>query len=126
MPFKLPSNPLENNALFAASEPEQPKKQEKPKKSGKPAAQQTKPEKKPAAVQKPEPEAYIRATFIVRRDLLSRLKDYAYTERREIKAVINEILEASLDEIEAGYAKRGEQLLHIADESERPASGTKK
>ncbi len=48
----------------------------------------------------------------MRTDLLSRLKDYAYTDRREIKAVINEILEKSLDEIEAAYAKRGEKILH--------------
>ena len=116
MAFKLQSNPLENNALFAAPEPEQQKKQEKPKKSGKDAAAEkpAKTEKKSAAKPAPEPipEEFIRATFIVRTDLLSRLKDYAYTDRREIKAVINEILEKSLDEIEAGYAKRGEKILH--------------
>ena len=114
MPFKLQSNPLENNALFAAPETEQPQKQEKAKKSGKAAAQSAKTEKKQPVKPEPEqiPEEYIRATFIVRTDLLSRLKDYAYTDRREIKAVINEILEKSLDEIEAAYAKRGEKILH--------------
>ena len=112
MAFKLQSNPLENNALFSA--PEQPKKQEKSKRSGKEAAAEkpAKTDKKAAAKPEPIPEEYIRATFIVRKDLLSRLKDYAYTDRREIKAVINEILEKSLDEIEAGYAKRGEKILH--------------
>lgn len=112
MPFKLQSNPLENNALFAAPETEQPQKQEKPKKSGKAAAQSAKTEKKQPVKPEQIPEEYIRATFIVRTDLLSRLKDYAYTDRREIKAVINEILEKSLDEIEAAYAKRGEKILH--------------
>lgn len=114
MAFKLQSNPLEQNALFAAPEPEQPKKQEKPKKTGKPAAA-AKAEKKPAAKPEPVTAEYIRATFIIRTDLLCRLKDYAYTERREIKAVINEILEKSLDEIEAGYTKRGENLLHTPE-----------
>ena len=114
MAFKLQSNPLENNALFAAQEPDQPEKQEKTKKGGKaaPAEKPVKTEKKTAAKPEPIPDEYIRATFIVRKDLLSRLKDYAYTDRREIKAVINEILEKSLNEIEAGYAKRGEKLLH--------------
>ena len=118
MAFVLQSNPLENNALFAAPEPEQPQKPEKPKKSAKTAAEDkpAKAQKKAAAKQSPEPipEEYIRATFIVRKDLLSRLKDYAYTDRREIKAVINEILEKSLNEIEAGYAKRGEKILHAS------------
>ena len=122
MAFKLQSNPLENNALFAAPEAEPPKKQDKPKKSGKTAAQ-PKPEADPVVEQ--DPEEYIRATFIVRQDLLRRLKDYAYTDRREIKAVINEILEQALDEIEAGYAKRGEKMLHM-NERGLPASGSRR
>ena len=121
MPFELKSNPLENNALFAApdAQPEKEKaaKQKKAASAAKTAKASAKAAaKKPAAEEDPERSEYLRATFIVRKDLLRRLKDYAYTDRREIKAVINEILEKSLDEIEAGYAKRGEQLLHLTNE----------
>jgi len=33
-------------------------------------------------------DGYTRATFIVREDLLKKLKDYAYTEREKIKDVV--------------------------------------
>jgi hypothetical protein len=39
---------------------------------------------------------WTRATFIVRKDLLKKLKNYAYTERKEIKQVVNEVLEVFL------------------------------
>lgn len=38
-------------------------------------------------------ENWTRATFIVREDLLDKLKDYAYTDRRTLKEVINEMIE---------------------------------
>lgn len=115
MAFELKSNPLENNALFAGTpEPAaEPKKKSRAKK--KPAAQTEKPKPVPAAPQKTaavtDPDEYTRATFIVRRDLLKALKDYAYTERREIKDVINEILDQALTQIQADYAKKGIELL---------------
>lgn len=43
------------------------------------------------------PENWTRATFIVREDLLSRLKDLAYTERRSLKELINEMIAQYLD-----------------------------
>lgn len=42
-------------------------------------------------------ENWTRATFIMREDLLKRLKDYAYTDRRSLKAILSEMLEAYLD-----------------------------
>jgi len=42
-------------------------------------------------------EDFTRATFIVREDLLKKLKDLAYTERRSIKEVINEAIEQFID-----------------------------
>lgn len=39
------------------------------------------------------PTGWTRATFIVSEALLDRVKDLAYTERREIKEVVNEALE---------------------------------
>lgn len=38
------------------------------------------------------PENWTRATFIVREDLLGKLKDYAYTDRRTLKEIINEMI----------------------------------
>ena len=114
MPFELKSNPLENNALFAAPdaqpEKEKPAKQKKAASAAKSSAKAA--AKKPAVEEDPERSEYLRATFIVRKDLLRRLKDYAYTDRREIKEVINEFLEKALDRAEADYEKRGEQILH--------------
>ena len=121
MAFKLESNPLENNPLFAPAE--QPKTEIENKPSGKPAkprkakSGQSIPAKKNASqnggerVSRDTDAEYIRATFIVRKDLLKELKDYAYTERREIKEVINEILEKALDEVEAQYAADGRKMI---------------
>lgn len=40
---------------------------------------------------------FTRATFIVREDLLKKLKDYAYTERETLKDVVNRMLTEFLD-----------------------------
>ena len=45
-------------------------------------------------------EGYTRATFIVREDLLKKLKDYAYTEREKIKDVVNKMLAEFLEDKE--------------------------
>ncbi len=50
------------------------------------------------SVQEGLTEDYTRATFIVRRDLLDQLKDYAYTERLSLKDAINEALEGFLSD----------------------------
>lgn len=44
----------------------------------------------------PDVDNYDRATFIVRKDLLVKFRDYCYTERLDQKAVINDALEAFL------------------------------
>lgn len=43
------------------------------------------------------PENWTRATFIVREDRLKRLKDFAYTDRRSLKDIINEMIDQYLD-----------------------------
>jgi hypothetical protein len=43
------------------------------------------------------PENWTRATFIVREDRLRKLKDYAYTDRRTLKDVVNEMIDLYLD-----------------------------
>ena len=40
---------------------------------------------------------FTRATFIVREDLLKKLKDYAYTERKTLKDVVNKMLAEFLE-----------------------------
>ena len=42
-------------------------------------------------------EGYTRATFIVREDLLKKLKDYAYTERETLKDVVNKMIAQFLE-----------------------------
>lgn len=43
------------------------------------------------------PENWTRATFIVREDLLEKMKDLAYTDRRTLKEIINEMMEQYLE-----------------------------
>jgi hypothetical protein len=45
-------------------------------------------------------DSYTRATFIMRKDILLKLKNYAYTERMEIKEAINNIVEEFLKDKE--------------------------
>ena len=40
---------------------------------------------------------FTRATFIVREDLLKKLKDYAYTERKTLKDTVNEMIAQYLE-----------------------------
>lgn len=42
------------------------------------------------------PENWTRATFIIREDRLKKLKDYAYTDRRTLKEIVNEMLDVYL------------------------------
>lgn len=52
------------------------------------------------------PEQWTRATFIVREDLLEKLKDLAYTNRTTIKDEINQALAEYLEDKEV--LRRGE------------------
>lgn len=132
MAYQLKSNPLENNPLFSTqpqsdSAPKQPAQEPKSEKKTKKSARKSSDsvENKIVSAETPVPattqdqthekkqdmDAYTRATFIVRRDLLKLLKDYAYTERLEIKEVINEILCEALTKIETDYAADGRHLI---------------
>jgi hypothetical protein len=48
------------------------------------------------SIEKGLPAGWTRASFIIRKDTLERLKDYAYTERILIKEVITEAIEAHI------------------------------
>lgn len=118
MAFKFDENPLDRNPLFTGTQQGSTKPAKQPDAKQKKTV--TKPEPKKAkaqpaatvpAIDKNDPENYQRATFIVRKDLLDLLKDYAYTERREIKDVINEILEKGLGDGLKAYQKDGREML---------------
>jgi len=91
------SSRLGNNPLFNEPEgnkevaPVQPEKKTigRPKKDGLVRGN---------SVQEGLTEEYTRATFIVRCDLLEKLKDYAYTERESLKDVVNDMLEDFLSD----------------------------
>lgn len=52
------------------------------------------------SVQEGLPDTLTRATFIVDVDVLNTLKDYAYTERRSIKDVVNQALREFVEKID--------------------------
>jgi hypothetical protein len=71
----------------------QPVPSDKPK-IGRPRTSQREYEK---SSQENLPENWTRATFIVREDRLKRLKDYAYTDRRTLKDIVNEMIDQYLE-----------------------------
>ena len=126
--YKIPNNPLESNPLFAASEEPKTKKQTSAKKTTKPAVS-PKPEKqqKPAEKKSDSPAllnqisesdedtTYRRATFIVREDLLTVLRDLAYTDREELKKTVNTALRRGLQAILDEHQAEGKPILHRED-----------
>lgn len=93
---RLGSDPFENQLSWIQPtvEPEvNQREQKKPKKEDK--VKRIKRELTKSS-QEGLPENWTRATFIVREDILDKLKDYAYTERQQIKDIVNDILEGFL------------------------------
>lgn len=118
MGFEMKHNPLEQNPLFQPQEkipetsPEPPEAPRTRRKKKTVTDTDSVPEASEIASETlSEGSAYVRATFIVREDLLQTLKAYAYTARRPLKCVVNEILADSLGKIQKEYADRGEELL---------------
>lgn len=90
---------LENNPLFTT---EEKRKRGRPQKEGLVRGN---------SVQEGLPADYTRATFILRVDLLKKLKDYAYTERLSMKEAVNNLLGAALEREEKRLQKEGTGLL---------------
>ena len=59
-------------------------------------------------------EGYTRATFIIREEYLEKIKAQAYWERKEIKQVIEEILEKHLE---------GKKIKSIPDSGQKAYKG---
>lgn len=89
---RIKSNPLD--WIGGQKEQEEPKKEVK---VGRPKTIKRKYEK---SSQEGLPEEWTRATFIIREDLLEKLKDYAWTERKTLKDTVNLILEEYLEDKE--------------------------
>lgn len=80
---------LGNNPLFDTNTKVDPEKKEGKAEKGRPRNPEL---VRGRSVQEGLTEDYTRATFIVRRDLLDKMKDYAYTERLSLKEVVNTAL----------------------------------
>ena len=63
------------------------------------------------SVQEGLPEEYTRATFIMRVDLVEKLKNYAYTERLSMKEAVNKLINEALEREEKRLNKQGKEIL---------------
>ena len=106
---------LENNPLFSQSiqpvadpEPQEAEQEAGPRKRGRPMKADI---VRGVSIQEGLTADYTRATFIIRVDLLNRLKDYVYTERISMKDALNRILEDALNEEEKRINSEGRQIL---------------
>lgn len=97
---------LENNPLFPQEKAEEPVKE---------AKRRGRPQKadivRGNSVQEGLTEEYTRATFIMRVDLVEKLKNYAYTERLSMKEAVNKIIGEALEREEKRLAKQGAEIL---------------
>ena len=109
--FSLPAenNPLESSALFRPVE-EPVKEAPAPTRGrGRPRTSNV---VRGNSLQEGLPEDYTRATFILRVDLVEKIKDYAYTERLSTKDAMCDLLDRAFEGVEAEYEARGEKMLH--------------
>ena len=97
---------LENNPLFPQEQAE-PEATEK-RRRGRPQKDNI---VRGISVQEGLTEEYTRATFIIRVDLLEKLKNYAYTERLTIKEAANKLLGEALEREEKRLAKDGVEII---------------
>lgn len=97
---------LENNPLFTGKteEPEQTEK----RKRGRPKKDDL---VRGNSVQEGLTEEYTRATFILRVDLVEKIKNYAYTERLTMKEAANKLLSEALEREEKRLAKDGVEII---------------
>jgi len=97
---------LENNPLFPQEKAEEPVKEAK--RRGRPQKDNI---VRGNSVQEGLTEEYTRATFIMRVDLLEKLKNYAYTERLTMKEAANKLLGEALEREEKRLAKDGVEII---------------
>lgn len=98
------------NPLFSeqAAEPEQEAAAVEKKKRGRPQSPDI---VRGNSVQEGLTEEYTRATFIMKVELLEKLKNYAYTERLTMKEAANKLLGEALEREEKRLAKDGVEII---------------
>ena len=103
---------LENNPLFNSQEEKKPEvapaQSTEKKKRGRPQKEDL---VRGNSVQEGLTEEYTRATFIMRVDLVEKLKNYAYTERLSMKEAVNKIIGEALEREEKRLKKDGAEIL---------------
>lgn len=102
---------LENNPLFISPEDtidDMIAAQERGKKRGRPKKDTV---VRGNSVQEGLTEEYTRATFIMRVELVEKLKNYAYTERLSMKEAVNKIISEALEREEKRLEKQGLKIL---------------
>lgn len=112
---------IENNPLFQQEEKPAKKKTAKPAEEVKEAHVQK--EKKQRgrprnddlvrgnSTQEGLTADYTRATYLMRVELVEKVKDYAYTERLDLKTAINKLVEMALTQEEKRLKKAGAEIL---------------
>ena len=87
--------------------PEEPDQEE-------PKAAAPKAERKKAKLE----DLYSLHTYWIRKDLITKIRDYAYTERRSVRQAINKIIDIAFDQIEKEYQAKGKNLEHYEGDEE--------
>ena len=98
----------ENNPLFAQPEKTEAKAKKEKKQRGRPRNTEL---VRGSSVQEGLTADYTRATYLMRVDLVEKIKNYAYTERLDLKTAINRLVKIALDQEEKRLKKSGAEIL---------------
>lgn len=63
-------------------------------------------------------DLYSLHTYWIRKDLITKIRDYAYTERRSVRQAINKIIDIAFEQIEKEYQAKGKILEHFEGDEE--------
>ena len=102
MAYKLENNPLFNEPEQEAAETTEKRRRGRPQKDN---------IVRGVSVQEGLTEEYTRATFILKVDLVEKIKDYAYTERLSMKEAANKLLSEALEREEKRLNKEGTGII---------------
>lgn len=109
--FEMPEDAISevSTALFSNTKDQL---QEQPKKKGRPRKENIiHDENEGPSRQKGLPNTHTRTSIIISNELLTRLNNYAYTERLSVKDAFDKLLNMSLDKEEKRLQKAGIEIL---------------
>ena len=72
------------------------------------------------------PYGYQRATFHLREDLVKRLKNIAFTDRKRIQEIANKVMETGIEILEAEHREAGIEILEKPEEEPVTVTNKKK